>query len=412
MDAWNVARKADRLIWKNRAMVYISLEASNSRQYTRGVELARTIENAESRSEALLLLAEAQCRASLKTAIDMVDFLAGYLGGAAIREMRRADWPTVEYEALSSVATSTYQAAAEAVASIPQDGLRGVMVGFLIDSLIAGGRFDDARACTSIYPEESERFVALGAIAEAQGRRGLADSARRWIATEVPEAYRPALYRRVVTGVLWSVENERSKDLPGGADRPTAGAMTGRASGARGSSPGPRAFRTARPPAAPFGRSTRPGAGRDLGGRNAEEAGQEPRPVRAASWHGLPARVGEGHGQDARATPAGGQGPASRRARQPGFCGQTLFGVWCLRRPRSSHASAGRSTRDGCRMTGRTTRQTSLHRYVSCPIVPLRHATPPAARSPASSIDRIVKDRRQLLPSRASESCRTSRGTG
>ncbi len=216
VDSWNVARKADRLIWKNRAMVYISLEASNSRQYTRGVELARTIENAESRSEALLLLAEAQCRGSLKTAIDMVDFLAGYLGGAAIKEMRRADWPTVEYETLSSVATSTYQAAAEAVASIPQDGLRGVMVGFLIDSLIASGRFDDARSCTAIYPEESERFVALGAIAEAQGRRGLADSARRWIATEVPEAYRSALYRRVVTGVLWSVENERSKEQPGG----------------------------------------------------------------------------------------------------------------------------------------------------------------------------------------------------
>ena len=221
VDSWNVARKADRLIWKNRAMVRISLEASNSRQYARGVELALTIENAESRSEALLLLAEAQCRASLKTASDLVDFLAGYLGGAAIREMRRADWPTLEYEALSSVATSTYQAAAEAVASIPQDGLRGVMVGFLIDSLIAGGRFDDARACTGIYPEESERFVALGAIAEAQGRRGLADAARRWIATDVPEAYRPALYRRVVTGVLWSVENERSKDLPGGADAPS-----------------------------------------------------------------------------------------------------------------------------------------------------------------------------------------------
>ena len=48
VDSWNVARQIDRLIWKNRAMVRISLTASDSRQYTRGVELARTIENAES----------------------------------------------------------------------------------------------------------------------------------------------------------------------------------------------------------------------------------------------------------------------------------------------------------------------------------------------------------------------------
>ena len=142
-------------------MVRIALSASDSRQFSRGVELSRTIDNAESRSEALLLLAEAMCRP--------------------------------EHRHQPEAATAAYQATAEAVASIPQAGLRGVMTGFLIDSLIAAGRFDDARACTVIYPEESERFVALGAIAEAQGRRGLADSARRWIATEAPEAYRSAL---------------------------------------------------------------------------------------------------------------------------------------------------------------------------------------------------------------------------
>jgi hypothetical protein len=178
VDAWNVARKIDRLLWKNRAMVRIALSASDSRQYDRGVELSRTIENAEARSEALLLLAEAQCRG-------------------------RQD----------AAATPTYQAAAEAVASIPQDGLRGVMTGFMIDSLIASGRFEDARACIVIYPEESERFVALGAVAESQGRRGLAEEARRWIATEAPEAYRAALYRRVVTGVLSAIETERSKEF-------------------------------------------------------------------------------------------------------------------------------------------------------------------------------------------------------
>lgn len=185
VDSWNVARNIDWLLWKNRAMVRIALSASDSRQYDRGIALARSIENAESRSEALLLLAEAQCRHG---------------------------------EEQNSL--PTYQAAAEAVASIPQDGLRGVMTGFLIDSLIASGRFDDARACTGMYPEESERFVALGAIAEAQGKRGLAASARKWIATEAPAAYRPTLYRRVITGELWSIENERSKEQPGSDSLP------------------------------------------------------------------------------------------------------------------------------------------------------------------------------------------------
>jgi hypothetical protein len=189
VEAWDVARQIDRLLWKNRSMVRIALAASDSAQFSRAVELSRTIENAEARSEALLLLAEAMCRPNNN-----------------------------QLEA----ATPVYQAAAEAVASIPQDGLRGVMTGFLLDSLIAAGRFDDARACIVIYPEESERFVALGAIAKAQGKRGLADEARRWIATEAPQAYRSALYRHVSMGVLEAIENQRSKELPIGGDLPPA----------------------------------------------------------------------------------------------------------------------------------------------------------------------------------------------
>ena len=110
-------------------------------------------------------------------------------------------------------ATPIFELAATAVASIQQRGLRGVLTGFVVDSLIASGRFDDARASVVIFPEESERFVALGQIAEAQGRRGAAESARKWIASsETPEAYRPALYRRVTAGVLWSVEQNRSAE--------------------------------------------------------------------------------------------------------------------------------------------------------------------------------------------------------
>ena len=117
-------------------------------------------------------------------------------------------------------ATAAYQAAAEAVASIHQDGLRGVLAGFLVDSLISTGRFDDARACVVVYPSLPEKLVALGAIAEQQGRRGGAEAARRWIANEIPEQYRPTLYRHVVSGVLWTIEQNRSKEIPGEAPMP------------------------------------------------------------------------------------------------------------------------------------------------------------------------------------------------
>jgi hypothetical protein len=180
VSSFEDAKKIDRLIWKYRAMVRIALAAADSQQYSRGVELAHGIDNGESRAEAMLILAESQCR-NTQTQIE--------------------------------AATATYQAAAEAMATVQQDGLRGVLAGFLIDSLISTGRFDDARACVVLFPELSQRLVALGAVAEAQGRRGAAESARRWIANDVPEQYRPTLYRRVVTGVLWAIDQNRSKEF-------------------------------------------------------------------------------------------------------------------------------------------------------------------------------------------------------
>jgi hypothetical protein len=177
IDAWEVAKKIDRLIWKYRAMVRIALSAADSRQYVRAVELSRGIDNAEARAEAMLIVAESECR----------------------HEQNKA-------------ASTAYDLAAEAVASVSQEGLRGVLAGFLVDSLIATGRFDDARACIGLYPENSQRLVALGAIAESQGRRGLAESARRWISTDIAEQFRPILYRRVTSGALWAMEQNRGRD--------------------------------------------------------------------------------------------------------------------------------------------------------------------------------------------------------
>jgi hypothetical protein len=117
-------------------------------------------------------------------------------------------------------ATWSYEEAAKAVATVQQDGLRGVLAGFVVDSLIASGRFQDARKCIVLYPAQSQRLVALGAIAESQGKRGSGEVARRWIADEVPEQFRPILYRRVTTGVLSAIESNRSKDFMPSADVP------------------------------------------------------------------------------------------------------------------------------------------------------------------------------------------------
>ena len=62
VNSFEDAKKIDRLIWKYRAMVRIALAAADSQQYSRGFELARGIDNGESRAEAMLLLAESQCR--------------------------------------------------------------------------------------------------------------------------------------------------------------------------------------------------------------------------------------------------------------------------------------------------------------------------------------------------------------
>ena len=176
VDSWEVAKKIDRLIWKYRAMIRIALSAADSRQYARAVELCRGIDNAEARAEAMLTLAESQCRHNQ-----------------------------------NKEASTAYELAAEAVASVSQEGLRGVLAGFLVDSLIATGRFDDARACIGLYPENSQRLVGLGAIAESQGRAW--PSARaKWISTDIPEQYRPFSTAASRRARLWAIEQNRGRD--------------------------------------------------------------------------------------------------------------------------------------------------------------------------------------------------------
>jgi hypothetical protein len=168
----------ERPIWRNAAAYTIVSNAAVSSQFSRGFQIARKIDQPEARTDALIRLAEGQA-----------------LNGRP------------------EEATAAYNEAARSVALIPLIDPRETLVGVLIDSMITYGRFDDARACVPLYSFPSRQLVALSAVAESQGRRGLAESARIWISRETPPAFRPLLYRKVNDGILAAIEKNRSKDL-------------------------------------------------------------------------------------------------------------------------------------------------------------------------------------------------------
>lgn len=178
------AREIDRPIWRNRALLSISSNAAASGQYERALVIARTIPLAEPRSEALIRIGEAQATRGNQ-----------------------------------DEATRTYSEAAATVAAIPSTGLRSVLAGVLIDNLIAVGRFQDARTSVYLYEDDSEKLIALGAVAESMGRRGLGDSAIAWIDREIVADQRSVLYRRVGDGILAAVEQNRSRSLGSGGLR-------------------------------------------------------------------------------------------------------------------------------------------------------------------------------------------------
>jgi hypothetical protein len=177
-NAAATAVRIERPVWRDRALVQITIAASASKQFARGLQIARTIPHPEVRSDALIRLADAQAR--------------------------RGD---------SQGATQTYSDAARSVASIPAEGPRIILTGVLLDNMISVGRFDDAKASIGLYEDRPHQLNALGAIAESQGRRGRADEARAWITREIPPQERSILYRRVSSGIISAIENSRSKDI-------------------------------------------------------------------------------------------------------------------------------------------------------------------------------------------------------
>ncbi len=91
VESFDVAKKIDRLIWKYRAMVQIAIAAADSQQYAQDVELSRGIDNGESRAEAMLVLAESQCRSNQNDAATVAyQEAAGGRHGFARRTPRRS----------------------------------------------------------------------------------------------------------------------------------------------------------------------------------------------------------------------------------------------------------------------------------------------------------------------------------
>ena len=100
----------------------------------------------------------------------------------------------------------------KAVARVQQNGLRGVLAGYLVDSLISTGRFEDARAGLVLYPTETERFVAWEP--SPSRRAGAAPRpSPRVDRQRGPRGVRSALYRRVNNGVLAKISNSRQSEF-------------------------------------------------------------------------------------------------------------------------------------------------------------------------------------------------------
>ena len=167
--------RIDFPVWRDHALQIIAIKASHAGRFAQALSASRQIGRPEIRVDALVHVAEAQV------------------------------WRNLQDEA-----TRTYTETARAVASIPSDDPRMVLAGILIDSLVSMGRFDDARANIGFIAKAHRKLDALGAVAESQGRRGLADAAMTWIERDVPVADRPILRRRVTDGMLATVEQYRT----------------------------------------------------------------------------------------------------------------------------------------------------------------------------------------------------------
>ncbi len=173
-EAETLAWRCTLPIWRDQSLARVVASASASGQFDRGLRIARRIPRQEARADALVRLAESMARAEA-----------------------------------NDRATRTYEEAAAAVASIPLQDPRAMLAAVLLDSLLAVGRFDDARTVASLILDPRFRPRALGAVARAMGERGLADSALAWIDREIEPDLRDRMRREVSEGLGLYLQKNR-----------------------------------------------------------------------------------------------------------------------------------------------------------------------------------------------------------
>jgi hypothetical protein len=178
-EARDVARAIALPVWRDQTLVRVVSAADGGALFNEGSEIARSIRNPEARSDAQIRVAEAMAR-----------------------------------HGLQAPATAEYQEALTSILSIPLEDPRQTLGAVLLDSLLAVGRFEDARLTSSLILKPDIRMIALGAIAKSMGERGLADEAIDWIDREVEPAMRDRMRREVNEGlVIWLQQNRAT---PGG----------------------------------------------------------------------------------------------------------------------------------------------------------------------------------------------------
>ena len=118
VEAESEALRIPLAVWRDQALVRVASSAAASGQYSRGLTIARKIPQPENRADAQIRLAEMMARANR-----------------------------------SKAATAAYQEAVQSVVAIPLEDPRASLGAVLLDSLLAVGRFQDARSAAVLIKD-------------------------------------------------------------------------------------------------------------------------------------------------------------------------------------------------------------------------------------------------------------------
>ncbi len=177
VEAESEAVRIPLAVWRDQALVRVASSAAASGQYNRGLMIARKIPQPENRADAQIRLAEMMARANRARA-----------------------------------ATAAYQEAVQSVVAIPLEDPRASLGAVLLDSLLAVGRFQDARSAAVLIRDPLLRTRALGAVAKSMGERGLTNLVEEWVNSEPDPMLRDRLRREASEGYVDWLQRSRPSD--------------------------------------------------------------------------------------------------------------------------------------------------------------------------------------------------------